>query len=242
MKLIDESLNIEKKEQTILVIDDNPEIRSYLKDVLSESYHIITAENGVKGFQKASAEIPDVIISDVMMPAKDGITMCKELKSQISTSHIPIILLTARTSTVFEIEGLKTGANDYITKPFDAKVIKARLESLLDNRDKLRAHLLNKVRFEPTQSEIEIDLNTEDTFINRAILLVENNLDNSDFGIETMVDELHMSRSSLFRKIKSLTGLSLYGFIRSIRLKKAAHLILVSEFKWKYAWMNVSSF
>lgn len=229
LKLIDDSLNTEKKEQTILVIDDNEEIRNYLKDMLSDAYHIITAEDGAKGFEKASSEIPDVIISDVMMPVKDGITMCKELKSQISTSHIPIILLTARTSTVFEIEGLKTGANDYVTKPFDAKVIKARVESLLDNRDKLRDHLLNKVRFEPVKSEVETDLNTEDTFINKAILLVENNLHNSNFGIDTMVDELHMSRSSLFRKIKSLTGLSLSGFIRSIRLKKAAHLILVSE-------------
>jgi signal transduction histidine kinase/ligand-binding sensor domain-containing protein/DNA-binding response OmpR family regulator len=224
-----ESLKIDKKEHTLLVIDDNVEILNYLKDILSENYNIIEAENGNEGFKKASAEIPDLIISDVMMPEKDGITMCKELKSQISTSHIPIILLTARTSTVFEIEGLKTGANDYITKPFDAKVIKARIESQLENRNKLRAHLLNKIRFEPTASEIETDQDMENLFINKAILLVENNLDNNAFGIETMVDKLNMSRSSLFRKIKSLTGLSLSAFIRSIRLKKAAHLILTSE-------------
>ncbi|MFK8061361.1 MAG: ATP-binding protein [Polaribacter sp.] len=224
-----ESLKIDKKEHTLLVIDDNVEILNYLKDILSENYNIIEAENGNEGFKKASLEIPDLIISDVMMPEKDGITMCKELKSQISTSHIPIILLTARTSTVFEIEGLKTGANDYVTKPFDAKAIKARVESQLENRNKLRAHLLNKVRFEPTASEVETGQDLENSFINKAILLVESNLDNSAFAIETMVDELNMSRSSLFRKIKSLTGLSLSAFIRSIRLKKAAHLILTSE-------------
>jgi signal transduction histidine kinase/ligand-binding sensor domain-containing protein/DNA-binding NarL/FixJ family response regulator len=224
-----ESLNIESKKYSVLIIDDNPEILNYLKDILSDTYNVIEAENGDIGFKKASAEIPDVIISDVMMPGKDGITLCKELKSQITTSHIPIILLTARTSTVFEIEGLKTGANDYVTKPFDAKVIKARVESLLENRDILRAHLLNKVRFEPTASEIETDTDIENSFITKAILLVENNLENTSFGIDNMVDELNMSRSSLFRKIKSLTGLSLSAFIRSIRLKRAAHLILTSD-------------
>jgi len=224
------TLKIEEKKNTVLVIDDNPEILSYLKDIFSDQYHVIDAEDGKEGFKKASSEIPDLIISDVMMPVKDGITLCKELKSQITTSHIPIILLTARTSTVFEIEGLKTGANDYVTKPFDAKVIKARVESLLENRDKLRAHLLNKVRFEPTAAEVVSDADTENSFITKAILLVEQNLENQDFGIDNMVDDLNMSRSSLFRKIKSLTGLSISAFIRSVRLKRAAHLILTSDF------------
>lgn len=228
VKLID-NFNIKAKEHSILVIDDNLDILSYLKDILSDDYSVFQADNGDLGFEKASAEIPDLIISDVMMPGKDGITLCKELKSQITTSHIPVILLTARTSTVYEIEGLKTGADDYITKPFNANVIKARISSLLENRDKLRSHLLNKVRFEPTAAELEDDSDTENVFIHNAILLVENNLDNPSFGIETMVDELHMSQSTLYRKIKSLTGLSLTAFIRSVRLKKAAFLILSSD-------------
>ncbi|GAA4809831.1 two-component regulator propeller domain-containing protein [Litoribaculum gwangyangense] len=224
-----ENLSIEAKEHSVLIIDDNPEILTYLKDILSDTYAVIQANDGDSGFQRASSEIPDLIISDVMMPGKDGITLCKELKSQITTSHIPIILLTARTSTVFEIEGLKTGADDYVTKPFNAKVIKARIESLLENREKLRAHLLNKVRFEPTATKIENEDDTENAFIHKAILLVENNLHNTDFGIENMVDELFMSQSTLYRKIKSLTGLSLTAFIRSIRLKKSAQLILSSD-------------
>ena len=139
------------------------------------------------------------------------------------------MLLTARTSTVFEIEGLKTGADDYVTKPFNANVIKARISSLLENREKLKMYLQNKVRFEPTLPELEADADTENLFIHKAILLVEKNLDNQEFGIETMVSELHMSQSTLFRKIKSLTGLSLTAFIRSVRLKKAAYLIATTD-------------
>lgn len=229
MPTVTEQLNIKVKEHSVLIIDDNSEILSYLKDILTESYNVIQANDGNMGLEKASNEIPDLIISDVMMPGKDGITLCKELKSQITTSHIPVILLTARTSTVFEIEGLKTGADDYVTKPFNSSVIKARVKSLLENREKLRAHLLNKVRFEPTPQEVENTGNTENTFINKALLLVETNLDNSEFGIDTMVDHLNMSQSTLYRKIKSLTGLSLTAFIRSVRLKKAAHLILSSD-------------
>ncbi|MBK8515741.1 MAG: response regulator [Saprospiraceae bacterium] len=222
------NLNINEKEYSVLIIDDNPDILSYIKDILKDYYKVMIAENGDIGYEIASKEIPDLIISDIMMPGKDGISLCKELKTQITTSHIPIILLTARTSTVFEIEGLKTGADDYITKPFNANVIMARIASLLENRVKLRAHLLNRIRFEPLNDDI-IDDDSENAFINKAILLVEKNIDNVDFGIDNLVSELYMSQSTLFRKIKSLTGLSLTAFIRSIRLKKAANLILSSD-------------
>ncbi|WP_310378851.1 two-component regulator propeller domain-containing protein [Flavobacterium sp.] len=224
-----ENLSIKTKENSILIIDDNKDILDYLKDFLSDSYTIFMAENGNEGFKIASSEIPDLILSDIMMPGKDGITLCKELKAQIITSHIPIILLTARSSAVYEIQGLQTGADDYITKPFNPIIIKARIAGLLENRKKLRALLLNKIQFEPTQTEIENDTNTESAFIHKAIVLVETNIQNSSFSIETMVDELNMSQSTLYRKIKSLTGLSLTSFIRSIRLKKAAHLILIDD-------------
>lgn len=223
------NLNINAKDISVLIIDDNPDILDYLKDILSDSYHVLLADNGDDGFKIASDEIPDLIVSDVMMPGKDGITLCKELKSQITTSHIPIILLTARSSTVFEIQGLQTGADDYITKPFNPTIIKARIANLLESRKKIRALLLNKIQFEPTAAVGEKETNTESAFINKAILLVENNLQNSSFSIENMVDELNMSQSTLYRKIKSLTGLSLTSFIRSIRLKKAANLILIND-------------
>ncbi len=217
------------KEHTVLIIDDNPDILDYLEDLLSETYTVLRAEDGEQGGTKAVAEIPDIIVSDVMMPGKDGITLSRELKSQIATSHIPIILLTARSSSIHEIEGLKTGADDYIVKPFDAQIVKARIQNLLQNRKKMRLHLLNKVRFEPKISSDEEPLSREDAFIQQAIDLVEANLDDPSFGIETMMEELHMSQSTLYRKIKSLTGLSLTAFIRSVRLKKSAHFILTTD-------------
>ena len=221
--------NIRAKESTLLLIDDNLDILNYLTDILSDSYNIIQSHDGDSGFETASSLVPDLIISDVMMPGKDGITLCKELKSQVTTSHIPIILLTAKTSSISEIEGLKTGADDYIAKPFNSKVIKARISSLLKNREKLRTYLLNKVRFEPTAPKVENESNSESVFIHKALVLVENNLDNPSFGIHDMVDQLNMSQSTLYRKIRSLTGLSLTAFIRSVRLKKAATLILTQD-------------
>ncbi len=222
------NLKLENK-PSILIVDDNADILSFITDILSDHYEIIQAENGKEGLQKALSKSPDLIVSDVMMPIMDGIELCKTLKTDLKTSHIPIILLTARTSTVYEIEGLENGADDYVTKPFDANVIKARIATLLENRQKLQSYFLNKIRFEPTPDEIDKSQDRENSFIQKAIQLVEDNLENEEFGIDLMIEELNMSRSSLFRKIKSLTGLSITAFIRSIRLKKAAHLILTDD-------------
>mgnify|MGYP001238616838 FL=1 len=219
------SLNLTNHENTLLIVDDNDEIRAYLKQLLRVDYTILEARDGVEGVKLATKEIPDLILCDIMMPRKDGLAVSKELKSQVTTSHIPIILLTARSSNMYEIQGLETGADDFISKPFDPQIIKARISSALQNRSKIREHFLNKVRFEPTKKDTEHN-DPESIFIEEAILLVEENLLNEDFDIKTMMDKLCMSQSSLYRKIKSLTGLSLTGFIRSIRLKKAAEMIL----------------
>ena len=224
--------NIDEK-ISILLVDDNEEILEYLSDILKDDYKIMTATNGEKGVNEALAHIPDLIVSDVMMPVKDGISLCKELKTNIKTSHIPIILLTARTSTVYEIEGLEHGADDYVKKPFNASIIKARIHSILDNRSKIKTHFLNKIRFEPAQKSIKNNEDSETKFINKAIGLVEDNLQDESFDIESLTEKLNMSRSSLFRKIKSLTGLSLSAFIRSIRVKKAAQLILTEDLSLK---------
>lgn len=217
------------KSNSILIIDDNAEILSYLRELLEEEFQIFAAKNGEVGYDIATREIPDLIISDVMMPIKDGITLCKELKSQIRTSHIPIILLTARSSTVYELEGLQTGADDYIKKPFNPTLIKARIASLLENRNKTRDYFANKVRFEPSVQDVNSEEDSENLFIQKAMNLVEKNISDPNFGIETLMDELNMSQSTLYRKIKSLTGLSLSAFIRSVRLKKAATLIITSD-------------
>ena len=220
----------EGKEISILIADDNEDIRVYLRSLLSEEYHIWEAEDGEQALAMIQKEMPDLVISDVMMPKMDGIKLCHEIKNQINISHIPVILLTARTSIAYEMDGLQTGAEDYITKPFNPGIVKTRVKNILENRKKLREYFLNKVRFEPDSKEVvEHDLDAQ--FIEKAISLVNANLLNEEFGIETMVDELCMSQSTLFRKIKSLTGLSITAFIRSVKLKKAAQLILQTDYK-----------
>lgn len=220
-----DNLQIESKENTVLIVDDNDDIRNYLSQLLKREYNILNAADGVEAIEVASKEIPDLILCDIMMPKKDGLEVSVELKSQVTTSHIPIILLTARSSNMYEIKGLETGADDFISKPFDPQVVKARIASALQNRGKIREHFLNKVRFQPTENLVKVSTN-ENTFIDKAIQLVEDNLTNENFDLKMMQDKLFMSQSSLYRKIKSLTGLSLTGFIRSIRLKKAAEIIL----------------
>jgi len=215
---------------TILVVDDNDDIRVYLAGLLQDEFEVLEAENGSAGHKIALEAMPDLIISDVMMPQMNGIDLCKELKNNMATSHIPVILLTARASEAYELNGLQTGADDYITKPFNPLIVQMRVRNILENRKKLKAFYLKKVRFEP-ESEGEIAENLDEIFLKKAIDLVNTNLQNEHLGIEMMVDHLFMSQSTLFRKIKSLTGLSLTGFIRALRIKKAAQLILHSNMK-----------
>ncbi len=200
------------------------------ESLLRDDFNIIEAADGLDALAIANRELPDLIISDLMMPQLDGIAFCQEIKQQMATSHIPVILLTARSSVVYEVSGLQTGADDYITKPFNPIVIKTRIHTILENRKKLREYFFNRVRFEPDTQQInEVDLDA--IFIDKAIQLVNDNLQNEAFGIEIMVEHLNMSQSTLYRKIKSLTGLSLTGFIRSVKLKRAAQLILQQELK-----------
>jgi signal transduction histidine kinase/ligand-binding sensor domain-containing protein/DNA-binding response OmpR family regulator len=219
------------KKETVLVVDDNEDIRRYLRSLLNDEYKVIEADNGITGLAIAKTELPDIIVSDIMMPEMDGITFCQEIKSQIITSHIPIILLTARTSVVYEVSGLETGADDYVTKPFNPVIMKTRIHNILENRKKLRGYYLNRVRFEPDKQEIADGNSMDDAFIEKAIKLVNDNLTKESFGVDTLVNELCMSQSTLYRKLKSLTGLSITGFIRSVRLKRAAQMILNEDIK-----------
>jgi signal transduction histidine kinase/DNA-binding response OmpR family regulator/ligand-binding sensor domain-containing protein len=221
---------VQNNRQTILVVDDNEDIRQYLAGLLQDEFEVLQAKDGSEGHKAALEAIPDLIISDVMMPHMDGTDMCRELKNNMATSHIPIILLTARVSEAYELSGLQTGADDYITKPFNPLIVQMRVRNMLDNRRKLKAFYLKKVRFQP-DTDLERAENLDEVFLNKAIELVNANLQNKNLGIEMMVDHLFMSQSTLFRKIKSLTGLSITGFIRALRTKKAAQFILQSNMK-----------
>ena len=227
------SLKGEKSDGTILIVEDNSDISDYLKNIFEENYNVLRAFNGEEGCQIALKEMPDIIISDVMMPKKDGLQLCKELKDHVITSHIPIIILTARTATVYEIEGLKNGADAYVTKPFNPNVIKARIKSILNTRKKIREHYQSQVRF-GSNNQIKTEETLEGKFISELISFVEENLRDADFSTEDLREKLFMSQSTLYRKLKSLTGLSPSGFIRSVRLKKAAELILNEDYKLSY--------
>ena len=212
---------------SLLIIEDNPKIRNFIVSIFADHYKIQEAENGKKGLQLARSTAPDLIISDIMMPELDGINLCRALKEHETTSHIPIILLTARTSNVFQVEGFHSGADAYVTKPFQPSVLKAQVTSMLDARLRLREYFSRKVTLQPSDIEITSE---DEQFIKKAIQVIEENLDNEDLGKEFLAQAMAMSPSSLYRKVKSTTNFSINAFIRSIRLRRAAQLIQNTQY------------
>lgn len=211
---------------TILIVDDSMDVRSYLNELLKSEYDIIEASNGEKGIESALELLPDLIISDVMMPEMDGIEFCKKIKLDWKTSHIPVILLTAKASSESRIEGLETGADDYVTKPFNSRELSVRIKNLLLQRKNLIEKFGKSERFSPEK----ITHNKADQeFINRALEIVEKNISDFEFDSENFAKEIFLSRSQLHRKIHSLTGQSTGEFIRTIKLKKAAGFIIENK-------------
>jgi signal transduction histidine kinase/DNA-binding response OmpR family regulator len=213
---------VNRSEKKILIVEDNADIVTYLTDFLSSHYQIASSGDGEDGFEKALLLQPDLIISDVMMPRMNGTELCHRLKTELATSHIPVILLTARTSTEHKIQGFELGADDYLTKPFDRKLLLARVNNLIALREKLKEVYSNSIKV----NAAEITTNACDKqFIEKVISLVEDNLENSSFTLDTLADNMNMSRSTFYRKIKALTNESGDDFIRSVRFKKAAYLL-----------------
>ena len=208
--------------QTLLLVEDNEDFRFYLKDNFKQTFEVLEAGNGLTGWEIASKVLPDLIISDVMMPVMDGIDLCRKVKNTAETSHIPVILLTAKVADNQKMEGFDVGADDYIAKPFNFKLLESRIKNLLAQRRKLQKAFRKKIDVSP--SEIEIT-SLDEIFIKKAIDLVEENIGNSQFSVQEMSSELGMSRVNLYKKISSLTGESPVEFIRSIRLKRAAQFL-----------------
>jgi ligand-binding sensor domain-containing protein/signal transduction histidine kinase/DNA-binding response OmpR family regulator len=206
----------------ILIIDDDNDLRSYLSDSLKTSFHVLKAENGKEGLAMANSHSPDVIISDVMMPEMDGLDLCSRLKNDIQTSHIPVILLTARSEAENYIEGLETGADDYIAKPFNIKIIEAKVKSLIDNRQRLKTLFSNNLI--PAPREITTT-RSDEMFLQRAIKVVEDNITEIDWSVQEMASELCISRSLLHKKLTAIVGQSAVDFITAIKLKKSALLM-----------------
>ena len=227
--------------QLMLLVEDNAELRLFLRSVFSPEYRVVEAADGAEGLDKALSLVPDIIISDVMMPRKDGLEMMKDLRREMTTSHIPLILLTAKTATENKLEGLEYGADDYITKPFSAIYLKARVKNILLRRQKLqelyRTRLMNNaggtVSVEDTRvAEVkEPELSPNDRkFMDKLVELMEKNMDNGDLIVDDLVQEMAVSRSVFFKKLKTLTGLAPVEFIKEIRINRAVQLIETGEF------------
>jgi signal transduction histidine kinase/ligand-binding sensor domain-containing protein/DNA-binding response OmpR family regulator len=212
--------------QRILVIDDDSEIRSYICSILESRYRVYEADNGLTGLQKAKEKQPDLIICDVMMPGLNGIELCSTIKQDQQLSYIPMILLTASSSAENKIKGLESGADDYISKPFDKDVLVARIANLLQNRSNLQSYFYNTI----TLKSVNITISDEyKNFLEKCIEIVEQHITDENFNIKILASEIGMSHSNLYRKIKSLSGHTVNSFIRYIRLRKAAELLIQSD-------------
>jgi signal transduction histidine kinase/ligand-binding sensor domain-containing protein/DNA-binding response OmpR family regulator len=211
----------------LLLVEDSTDFRFYLKDNLKAQYCILEARNGKEAYALALQKLPDLIVSDVMMPEMDGMELCKKIKTEKITSHIPVILLTARTAEEQKIEGFETGADDYITKPFSFEILQSRIKNLIHQREAF--HKSFRKQIEIKASDIAIT-SLDEKLIQSAIKLVEDNISNVDFSVETLSVELGISRVQLYKKLLSLTGKAPLEFIRTIRIQRAAQLLEKSQF------------
>lgn len=214
--------------KVLLSVEDNEEFQNFMSNQLKEEYLILKANNGANALKILGEQNIDLIISDVMMPVMDGMTLCKEIKENIRYSHIPIILLTARTDLQAQLDGLKIGADEYIAKPYSIDYLKARIENLLENRKKIR----ESYKYSP-ESEIDIIAHSkaDEDFLNKLVETIHNHLDEVNLDVDALALMMNMSRATLYRKVKSVSELTPNDFIRLIRLKKAAELLRNKEYR-----------
>jgi DNA-binding response OmpR family regulator/nitrogen-specific signal transduction histidine kinase len=214
------------KKLTVLLVEDNEDFRFYLKDNLSDTFNIIEAANGREGWQKSLALHPNLVVSDISMPEMNGIDLCRKIRNDKRTSHIPVVLLTAVTGEEQQLQGLETGANDYLTKPFNFEILMSKLKNILAMQEDMRKTYQKQLDVKPTEVETE---SFDEAFIKKAVQLIEKNIDNADFSVEELSSELFVSRVTLYKRALALTGKSPVDLIRSIRLKRAAQLLESSQ-------------
>ncbi|WP_394706692.1 ATP-binding protein [uncultured Draconibacterium sp.] len=230
--------------ERLLIVEDNPDVLGYLQACYSDYFRIQLAKDGKEGFNKAVNEIPDVIISDVMMPEMDGFELCKKLKEDLRTSHIPIVLLTAKADIPSRIEGLEQGADAYVVKPFNQQELLVRLQKLLELRKKLYERFSKGNGFDYSKDPI---MQREDRFMKKLNTTISENLNNEDFNIPELCEEMAMSKSQLYRKFKALTNQSVARYIRSVRMQKAKQLLSsssmnITEIGYEVGMKSLSTF
>jgi len=228
----------------VLTIEDHEEIRTHIREHLEDNFRVLEAANGKTGLDIAIENVPDLIITDLMMPEMDGVELCKRLKTDERTSHIPVIMLTAKASIEDRLEGLETGADAYVTKPFHIKELRLRVSKLIEQRNKLRERFSREITLEPKDIAVT---STDERFLQKAMACVEEHMGDSDFDVGQFQDEMSMSRMQLFRKLKALTNHTPSEFIRNLRLKRAARLIEkdfgnVAEVCYEVGFNNLSYF
>lgn len=217
-------VSVKKK---LLVVEDNEDLRGFLVAELSKKYEIVEAEDGEAGEKLAHSMSPDLIVSDVLMPKMDGLELCKRIKSDLHTSHIPVILLTARSSEEHKLSGYQSGADEYLSKPFNLDILLLRIDKLIEQQNHRKEKFTQKIEVNP--SEITIT-SLDEQLIQKALVCIEKNMDNPDYSVQQFSLDMGMDRTVLYKKLQSITGLAPSDFVRSIRLKRAAQLLVQGQY------------
>ncbi|WP_310394983.1 7TM diverse intracellular signaling domain-containing protein [Hymenobacter sp.] len=228
----------------VLVVDDHADMRAYVAQCLGAEFRVLTAAEGEAGLAQITDTLPDLVVSDLMMPGLDGLELCRRLKTDERTSHIPVVLLTARTADDSRLAGLELGADDYLTKPFRPQELRARVRNLLRQRELLRRRFAREVTLQPRDIAIT---SADEAFLTRALAVVERELANADFDVEQFAAALHLSRIQLYRKLKALTDQAPTDFVRTLRLRRAAQLLAaqagnVADVAYQVGFTNLSYF
>ncbi|RZK58450.1 MAG: response regulator [Pedobacter sp.] len=217
---------ISEQKYTLLIIEDNEELRSFIKESFENQYKIIEAKNGVEGLALALDQLPDLIVSDVMMPEMDGLELCRQVKTDERINHIPVVLLTARAAYIHQINGLEKGADAYITKPFSVQVLALNIKNIISTKEAGRQKFAREILLNPQPI---IAVTPDDKFLKKLMSIIEANLDNTDFDVTSLAKEIGMSKTVLYKKVQSLTNLSVADLIKSIRLKRASVLLMHNQ-------------
>jgi CheY-like chemotaxis protein len=204
------------------MVEDNADMRIFIKNELAENYKVVQAKDGIEGLEKAEMHLPDLIVSDIMMPNMDGIEFCKQIKTNIKTSHIPVILLTARIDKKTKYEGIETGADDYISKPFEMDYLVLRIKNLLKTREQLRKIFQTNNKLDPSAVTVT---SLDEKFITSLMDAIKKGIPNPDFNISSLEMKMGMSHSNFYTKIKSLTGQSGKEILQDMRMKRAKQLL-----------------
>ena len=210
----------------ILIVEDHDDVRAYLKEQLEEWYNVLDAPDGEAGEQLAIEHNPDLIISDIMMPKVDGIELCRRIKTNVQTSHIPVVLLTARTADDIKINSYEVGADSYIAKPFNFDLLLVRIRKLIELQERRKQEFRRNIRVNPSVITIT---SLDEQLMQKALEHIERNMDNPEYSVEALSRDLGMSRMNLYRKLQSITGHTPTEFIKTLRLKRAAQLLQGSQ-------------